>query len=168
MAGPVSSIDQVPLGDVLPIAFNAVEGDLWRLARDLEAHQAAAGRTIWHWWLDRTERPPTLAERESLTIVSGGVMLYDSGVDWLELDLDIGWGPELTVTASVHVACWCAENHNAHYVLEACWPVATAHDLIEGFAAGTAILTEVLNTAPFDPSIWRVQAGLPDAPGATS
>ena len=93
--------------------------------------------------------------------------MFNSGVDWLELDIDIAWEPELAVTASAHVACWCPDNHNTHYVLETRWPVASAHDLVERFAAGTAILTEVLNTGPFDPSIWRVQACLPDAPKAT-
>ncbi|MEV0135780.1 hypothetical protein AB0H83_45975 [Dactylosporangium sp. NPDC050688] len=117
--------------------------------------------------MERTEFPRTLSERKSLMTVSGGVMLYNSGVDWLELDLDIDWGPELTVTASVDVACWCPVNHNARVLLEARWPVTSAHDLIERFAAGTAILTEVLNTGPFEPSIWRVQAGMPDAPKAT-
>ncbi|GAA3233503.1 hypothetical protein GCM10010532_070270 [Dactylosporangium siamense] len=155
------------MSDVLPVAFAAVEDDLRRLARDLQARQAAAGRVTWHWFLEPTEAPRTLSEREALPIVSGSIMLYNSGVDWLELDLDIAGEPELTVTASVHVACWCTENHNAHYVLEACWPVASAHDLIEGFAAGTAILTEVLNAGPFDPSTWRIHAGLPDAPKAT-
>jgi hypothetical protein len=43
-------------------------------------------------------------------------------------------------------------------------PVAGVHELTEAFAASTAMLTDVLDSGPFDPRQWRTRAGLPDAP----
>jgi hypothetical protein len=101
-----------------------------------------------------------------LLLVDTTITLYGTRDDWLELTLDIAWikPPKLTVNAAVEVACWCPRDHNMHQVREASWPVADSHELVEAFAAGTAMLVDVLGSGPFEPRPWRLQAGLPDAP----
>lgn len=44
------------------------------------------------------------------------------------------------------------------------WHAANSHELVDAFATGTAMLTDVLASGPFVPHPWRVHAGLPDAP----
>jgi hypothetical protein len=66
--------------------------------------------------------------------------------------------------AAVEVACWCPEDHNMHQVRQGRWQVSHSHELVQAFAAGTAMLTDVLVSGPAEPHPWRVQAGLPDAP----
>ena len=100
---------------------------------------------------------------EYLLIVDTTITLMSASADWLELALDLAWRPELTVTAAVEVACWCPQDHNMHQVREAHWQVASRHDLVDAFAAGTAMLTDVLDTGPSEPRAWRALAGLPDA-----
>ena len=85
----------------------------------------------------------------------------------LELALGIVWGPELAVSATVEVACWCPHNHNVHQVRETHRPVTGPGELVDAFAAGVAMLVDVLDAGSFDPSTWRIRAGLPDNP-ATS
>ena len=55
--------------------------------------------------------------------------------DWLELTLDVGWCPDLTVNAAVEMACWCSPDHNMHHVREGCWPVANGQFLANRAAA---------------------------------
>jgi hypothetical protein len=95
------------------------------------------------------------------------VTLYDDARgDWLELNLDIAWQPSasLTVNGAVNVACWCPRDHAGHLVRTAQWHPVDSRELVEAVAAGTAMLTDVLTTGPFDPRPWRAHAGLPDAP----
>jgi hypothetical protein len=51
-----------------------------------------------------------------------------------------------------------------HHVREGHWSVASPHESAEAFTAGTAMLAGVLDSGRFDPRIWRLEAGLPDAP----
>jgi hypothetical protein len=167
MPGPATSIAHVPLSDVLPGDYVAVAGDLRQLARELDVHHLAAGRIGWHWYPEHVQPPPRSSERAYLLLFDVTITLFNSGFDWLELTLDVAWRPELTVNAAVEVACWCPQDHNMHQVREAHWQVTSCHDLVEAFAAGTAMLTNVLDSGPFDPRAWRVEVGLPDAPPET-
>jgi hypothetical protein len=54
-----------------------------------------------------------------------------------------------------------------HQVRKGRWHVVNADELVEAFAAGTAMLMDVLASGPYEPHPWRVQAGLPDAPEAS-
>jgi hypothetical protein len=36
--------------------------------------------------------------------------------------------------------------------------------MVDAFAAGAAMLVDVLGRGPFEPQPWRIQAGLPDPP----
>lgn len=166
MAGPATSIAHVPLHDVLPRNYVAAADDLRRLAHKLDTHRSAANRTVWHWYPEHAEPPPMSSERGYLLLVDTTIMLINTGDDWLELTVDIAWRPKLTVNAAVEVACWCPQDHNMHQVREAHWQVASRQDLVDSFAAGAVMLTEVLDSGPFDPRAWRVRAGLPDAPAA--
>ena len=161
------SIDHVPLSDVLPADYVAAAGELRRLARRLDLHPAAADRIRWWWFPEHSMRPSVPSELLCPLLFDTAIRLFDTGFDWLELTLNVGWCPELTVNAAVEVACWCSPDHNMHQVREEHWPVTNRHDLVEGFAATTAMLTDVLDSGPFDPSPWRVEAGLPDAPSPT-
>jgi hypothetical protein len=165
MVGPASSISQVPLQEVLPRSYSGAEDELRRLANELDRHPVAAGHTRWHWYPDRTE-PPQAKPGTYLLLVDATITLYTTADDWLELSLDIAWlaPAELTVNAAVEVACWCSENHNMHQVRRGRWHVADSQELVEAFAAGTAILTEVLASGPLEPHTWRIRAGLPDGP----
>jgi hypothetical protein len=91
-------------------------------------------------------------------------VLFDQGSDWLELTLDVAWHPELTVNAAVEVGCWCSPDHNMHQVRGGHGPVVGTDELVEAFTAGTATLVDVLDSGQFDPRLWRLEAGLPDAP----
>jgi hypothetical protein len=167
MSGPAMSIDHVPLSDVLPSDYVAAAGDLRRLARELDVHRAAADRIGWWWYPEHSRHPPVHVERDYLLLFDTTITLFSGGFDWLELTLDVAWCPELTVNAAVEVACWCSQDHNMHQVRAEHWPVTNSHDLVQAFAAGTAMLTNVLDSGPFDPRAWRVEAGLPDAPSET-
>jgi hypothetical protein len=112
------------------------------------------------------EHPQSLGRGFYIILVDTTIMLYDTRDDWLELTLGIAWmaPPKLTVNAAVEVACWCPQDHNMHQVRAAQWHAVNSRELVEAFAAGTAMLVDVLATGPFDPLPWRAQAGLPDAP----
>lgn len=107
------------------------------------------------------------AERSYELVFDTTITLFNQGSDWLELTLDVGWRPELTVNAAVEVACWCSPDHNMHQVRESHWPVAGTEELVEAFAAGVTMLADVLDSGPFEPGPWRLDAGLPDAPFET-
>lgn len=167
--GPAPSLAQVPLGEVLPCDYVGAEDELRRLAHEFDGHPAIVGRSAWHWYPERKEPPQSSDRGLYLLLVDTTITLYETRDDWLELTLDISWlaPPELTVNAAVEVACWCPQNHNMHQVRTARWHAVNGHELIEAFAAGTAMLVDVLATGPFDPRAWRAQAGLPDAPEAS-
>ncbi|ROO51117.1 hypothetical protein EDC02_5982 [Micromonospora sp. Llam0] len=112
--------------------------------------------------------PAMLSKRGYLSLLDVAITFESAPSDWLELTLDLAWMPELSVSAAVGAARWCRPDHNMHQVREAQWPVEGSHDLVDGFAAAVAMLTDVLNSGQFDPSPWRIRAGLPDAPAAAA
>ena len=166
MVGPAPSITRVPLREVLPRRYSGAEDELRRLANELDRHPLAAERIAWHWYPDRTEPPQTSEPGIYLLLVDTTITLYNTGDDWLELSLDIAWlaPAQLTVNAAVEVACWCLENHNMHQVRHERWLVVDSQELVEAFAAGAAMLIEVLASGPVEPHPWRVKGGLPDVP----
>ncbi|MBU2665218.1 hypothetical protein KOI35_17075 [Actinoplanes bogorensis] len=163
MSGPVSSLAQVPLSDVLPSSCVDAEPELRRLAGDLESHPAAAGRIRWHWYPEHKTPPGTSRAGVCLIVCDAAITVFDQDHDSLELTLTVGWCPELTVSAAVEVACWCSSDHNIHEVRGSSRPATNGAALVNGFAAGAAMLTRVLDSGQFDPRRWRVEAGLPDA-----
>jgi hypothetical protein len=169
MAGSTPSFAHVPLGEVLPHDYMSAERDMRGLASELDNHPSAADRSTWHWYPGRREPSQPSPGGIRLLLVDLAITLYDTREDWLELALDIAWvAPHrLTVNAAVEVACWCPHNHNMHRVRTAQWQAVNSRELVEAFAAGTAMLTGVLAAGPFDPHPWRVQAGLPDGPPAS-
>jgi hypothetical protein len=48
-----------------------------------------------------------------------------------------------------------------HRVREQRWPADNPRDLVGAFAAGVAMLVDVLDANAFDPQTWRIRAGLP-------
>jgi hypothetical protein len=129
----------------------------------LERHRSAAGRTAWHWYPEHTQPAASADGSMSFLILDATVTLMNTGVDWLQLTLDIAWRtPErLTVNAAVEVACWCSTDHNMHRVREAQWLVNSTAELLEGFTAGTAMLSDVLDSGPYEPGPWRTASHLP-------
>ncbi|WP_157437851.1 hypothetical protein [Actinoplanes subtropicus] len=152
--------------DVLPLDYVAAGDDLTNLALRLETHRAAANRTAWHWYPEHAEHPQESSERGYLLLLDATIVLADLNTDWLELTLDIAWRPELTVNAAVEVGCWCQPDHNVHQVRKERRSVASPQDLVDAFAAGAAMLLDVLESGPFEPSTWRTRTGLPNAPVA--
>jgi len=170
MVGPASTIESVPLREVLPSVLASATDEVRRLAVRLEAHCPNRARVAWHWYPAHRQTPPSPSPRTYLLLVDTTITLYTTSDDWLELTLDIAWrsGPVLTVNAAVEVACWCPTNRNTHQVRAASWQPETDRDLIDTFAAGVLMLTDVLRGGPFEPGPWRAEAGLPDAPQANS
>jgi hypothetical protein len=166
MAGPTASMAHVPLREVLPHDYLSADGELRRLANELESHPSAADRMVWHWYPHHREPPQTSNPRLYLLLVDTTITLYNTPEDGLELTLDIAWlaPPKLTVSAAVEVTCWCPHDHSTHQVRQGQWHVGSSQELVEAFAAGTAMLKDVLASGPFEPHPWRIQAGLPDAP----
>jgi hypothetical protein len=124
MAGPVPSIDQVPLRDVLPPWLRTAEQDLRRSAHKLDRHPSAVDRIAWHWYPEHTEAASTFDEGNYLLLADTTITLLNTGDDWLELTLDIAWrnrpgspstrrskwraGARRTTTCirSVPLSCW--------------------------------------------------------------
>jgi hypothetical protein len=46
--------------------------------------------------------------------------------------------------------------------------VVNPQDLVDAFAAGVAMLMDMLDGGSFGPGTWRVRAGLPDAPATAA
>jgi hypothetical protein len=164
MAGPASSISQVPLREVLPRGHSGAENELRRLASELDRNPVAAGHRMAP--VSRPDGAPQGKPGTYLLLVDMTNTLYDTAEDSLELSLDIAWlaPAELTVNAAVEVACGCPENDNMHQVRRGRWHVADSQELVEAFAAGAAMLTDVLASGPREPHPWRIRAGLPDDP----
>ncbi|MDP9793063.1 hypothetical protein J2S43_001575 [Catenuloplanes nepalensis] len=152
------------MADVLPNDYVAVMGELQRLAGALDRHPAAVDRIGWWWYPEHRKRPPVATDGVYVILLDTAIVLFNSGHDRLELTLNVAWCSALTVNAAVEVACWCPQDHNMHQVRSESWTVDTSHDLADGFAAGTTMLTNVLDSGRFDPGAWRLTAGLPDAP----
>jgi hypothetical protein len=171
-AGPKATVDrrECPIacdGCTLPHDYLAAEDELRGLAIPLDSHPSAADRVAWHWYPEDNSPPPASDElRIYRLLVDLTISLYDADSDWLELTLEIAWQQpsKLTVNAAVEVACWCTPDHNMHQARTASRQIANSHELAGGFAAAVAMLAEVLDSGPFDPHPWRVQAGLPDGP----
>lgn len=121
----------------------------------------------WHWYPEHNTKPAVPLVDAYKLVFDTTITLFDRGSDSLELALDVGWCPDLTVNASVEVACWCSTYHNIHQVREGQWPVGDTEELVAAFSAGVVMVKGVLDTGPFDPRPWRLDAGLPDAPSAT-
>lgn len=64
------------------------------------------------------------------------------------------------------VACWCEDNHNAHYIEEHRWDVGTVDALADKADAAHSIAKRWLD-ASMDGDYWRQQAGLQTRPGST-
>lgn len=154
----------MPLLDVLPSGHGAAADALRDLGHQIDNHPATAGRIQWHWYPEYNTKPSTSAKSTYFLVFDATITLFNQGADWLELMLDLAWRPQLTVNAAVQVGCWCSPDHNMHQVREGHWPVTDPSDLVEAFTAGTAMLAGVLDSGRFDPRIWRLEAGLPDAP----
>jgi hypothetical protein len=117
MAGPVPSMADVPLSEVLQPEYSDTEGALRRSGIDLDSHRPAGDSGGWHWFPRSTVEPQSSTDRIHYVLLDGSIMVYDNGVDWLELTLCVAWGtslPDLIVSAAVEVACWCPQNHNMH------------------------------------------------------
>jgi hypothetical protein len=151
---------------MLPPFCSSAEEEIRRLSSALERHRIAGGRTAWHWW-PQHRQPSGLADGSTYSLVlDATITLLNTGVDWLELALDIAWRtPEqLTVNAAVEVACWCPMDHNIHQVRGAEWHVNSSAELTNAFAGGTTMLLDVLDSGPYEPGPWRTASHLPDAP----
>ncbi|MEV6849926.1 hypothetical protein [Actinoplanes sp. NPDC051411] len=165
MVGPVPSIAQVPLAEALPPFCSGAEDELRRLSSALEQHRLAAGRTEWHWYPQHSTTPGQPEASHFLIVFDATVTLFSSGTDSLALTIDVAWlGRQLTVNAAVEVACWCADYHGVHHVREGQWLVDSSAAVVAAFAAGTAMLSDVLDSGPYEPGPWRIESHLPDAP----
>jgi hypothetical protein len=163
----VVSMERVPLRDVLPHDYLAVEDELRRLATQLDSHSSAVDRVARHWYPEHNSPPPASDElRIYLLLVDTAISLYDADSDWLELTLDIAWQQpsKLTVNAAVEVACWCMPDHNMHQVRTVSRQIANSHELVEAFAAGASAASRALvliyqGTRPC--RSWKVPVGPP-------
>ena len=166
VAGPVSSLGHVPLSELLPERYLAVVPSLRRSADDLDRHRPANEPGVWNWLPAKTFLPELNDQPSSDLLIYTAILPYDTGVDWLELALDIAWdvSPRLVVNTAVEVACWCSPDHNVHPISQAKWRVATASELAEVFAAATTLMKGWLRDGPHNPDAWRSRVGLPNPP----
>lgn len=138
---------------MLPPWLRGAETDLRTAARTLERHRSAAHDIAWHWYSEHREAPRALGHGVNLLLADMTITLVNTDHDWLELTFDIAWREPscLTVNAAVEVACRCPQDHNMHQVRATETPVADVGDLINAFTAGTALLTDVLDSGPSAP-----------------
>ncbi|MBL7259433.1 hypothetical protein [Paractinoplanes lichenicola] len=151
MAGPVTSIAEVPLEEL------RLPGELRGPAERLESYQVQ-----WHWYPEHAEPPASPPDRVCMLVFDGTISLFSTGVDWLELALHVAWEPELAVHASVEVACWCPQNHNMHAIAEATWLTGTPAALLSSFTAGVDMLIGFIDAGVSDVTLLRSEAGLPN------
>lgn len=167
MAMERGTIDDVPFAVLFPEAAAHELEHVRRVAAAVDALRPAGDRPDWHWHREHVPCPEPLpaAIMPMLLHTTVGVHHDETGVDWLELDLDVVWtGPGvLGALASVSVACWCDIDHNTHYPVEAVVEVGPDSPLGDAFERAASLLPRWLD-CPHDPEYWRAQGMLPARP----
>lgn len=118
----VEPITALPLGKVLGEEFKPTEDQAW-LAKWAER------------WMD-LDSSAARGWHSNGTDLVGEALLWETTSDWLEIDVELRRGPRgilrdpyapdpvWTLKVFLMVACWCEDNHNAHYIEERRWDVA--------------------------------------------
>ncbi|MEU6347302.1 hypothetical protein ABZ883_40935 [Streptomyces sp. NPDC046977] len=158
-SGPFSS---VPLPALFPHAEAAEHLRMRRAAAALDGERPSGDEPTWEWFPQHITCPGADVRRGVPEILLTEISLYDKEADWLELALGIEWTVEghLNVCAALSVACWCTENHNAHFIDERNLAIDRHTSLGSAFEAGVGRLIEWL-AEPWDPEVWRFRSGLP-------
>jgi len=161
MPGPVESIAQVPLGDLLPGESSASVDQIRRSALKLETHRDAAGHVKWHWYPENARHLFTGDQNIELVLFDAIALLTD-GADWQKLRLQVGRRPAgTTVTMEIEAACWHPERHRLDPLRQAKWPEQPDSALQKGFRDGVFALTNYLDNGGADLRNIRGQDGLP-------
>lgn len=168
MRGPqvAPSLADIPLSELLPEPYTTVLVELRRAGARLDSGRPATEPSRWFWYPANALPPSAPRPGISELLVGTGITLYSTGVDWLELTLDIAWAepPRLAVSAAVEVACWCPQDHNMHQVRDLRWEVATGAELVDALDAAATTLLTWLRDGPYLPGPWRTRAGMDNAP----
>ncbi|MEU4095584.1 hypothetical protein [Streptomyces sp. NPDC026673] len=161
MAMQSGPFDSVPLATLFPQSESADHIRMRHAAAVLDAERSTGDEPRWDWFPQHIIWPGGDV-RGVPQILSTAVSLYDKDSDWLELELDVEWTGEglLNVCTAVSVACWCAKDHNTHYVNDRDLAVDDRTSLGSAFEAGVGQLIELL-AGPRDPEVWRLRSGLP-------
>ncbi|MEU8134402.1 hypothetical protein [Streptodolium elevatio] len=161
------TIDDVPLAALFPGAPTHDLDHVRRVAAAVDTLRLAAEPPEWEWFRDHAACPDPLPEGITPLVLTTTVALVheETGVDWLELELDVAWirPGGLAALAAVSVACWCDIDHNTHYPVETVVDVRNGLPLGEAFEHAASRLPAWL-ACPRDPEYWRAQAALPARP----
>lgn len=157
----------VPLTRLLPGLGERSRAQLCRKADRLDLARPR-GDVLADRWLWNPDSAEVSEHGNKLEILVFGtsvtVMLAVTGVDWLELSLDVcrtAEPPVAVVSAAVEVACFCPVNHNVHPVRERRWLFGAAEALFPAFDTAVDAVIEWLD-GPREPPAWRAAAGLPN------
>jgi hypothetical protein len=161
------TIDDVPLAMLFPGAAAHELEHIRRVAAAVDALRPADDPPEWEWFRKHAACPDPMPEGITPLILTTVVAVVheETGVDWLELELDVAWlrAGVPGALAAVSVACWCDIDHNTHYPAEAVWEVGTGLRLGDAFERAASRLPGWL-ACPADPEYWRAQAVLPARP----
>lgn len=117
--------------------------------------------TTWEWAPRHATFPdPPVAGIPGILLVA--TVVESAGSDWLEFDLDVQWTRQgrLQVVAAVNVACWCATNHNTHYVDKLVLTIDPGASLGRAFETASRLMITWLED-PHTADWWRAKARLP-------
>ncbi len=154
----VTSVADLPIGKILGVEFDSVGVRSWLISWS-ERFMGLAPSAARGWRSDGNE------------VISGALGWEPAQSDWLEIDVDPKRRPQghakcpglpdpvLSVVATLSVACWCRDNHNAHYVEERHEEVGTTEALVEACEAVLSAGESWISTSS-DPEEWRRRAGL--------
>ncbi|MCF3130827.1 hypothetical protein [Streptomyces olivochromogenes] len=163
MRGP---FDRVPLDELFPHVDDLGRQRMRRAVAMVDAVRPADQTPDWEWWPHHINFPGAAVGVPEILLTE--FSLYDDRVDWLAMAIDVEWtaAGRLRVCAAVEVACWCTENHNAHYAPSLEIPVRDDASLEAAFEAAARQLTKWLEE-PWDPEHWRARANLPQRFGTS-
>lgn len=166
MRNSVEIITELPLATILGSEFDRAENQTW-LAAWAKRWMALAPTAAYGWCAHGTD-------------LIDGCFLWDEATgDWLEIDVYLERSPKGTIRDSrtpdpvwtlsmdLMVACWCQDNHNAHYVEQHRWDVGAVDALFERADAAHSVAERWITTS-LDADHWRRQAGLQLRSGSTN
>lgn len=160
MNTPSGTFDAVPLEVLFPDAGVADLNRIRRSADEIDGVQVSGKPQVWQWFPQHVTFPGR-EKAGTPQVLLAEVSLHDEGGDRLEVSLDVEWTEDglLSVWSAISVACWCAVDHNAHYI-----------DPVERTVVGTTSLADAFETSadrfiqwlagPWDPEFWRARASL--------
>ncbi|NUU25134.1 MAG: hypothetical protein HOV68_27065, partial [Streptomycetaceae bacterium] len=152
------TIDDVPLAALFPGAAAHELEHIRRVAAAVDALRPPGAAASWEWFRDHAVCPDPMPGHITPLVLSTSVALLadETGVDWLDLELDVAWVAPgvIGALAAVSVACWCDIDHNTHYPAEDIVEIGPRTALGDAFERAASRWPRWL-ACPHDPEYWR-------------